>query len=549
MDRDYEFYRNLVMNISSSLELSESLQATYSFLEKEFPITGISLHRFVPRFKAMHLHFLVTGNGFHDLDTLIPMAEEDLGILTQHEQCDLISHTKRSSENSVASKHNRAIAEYVPFSNRSYLVAILTVGADVVGHLCLIGSEVDCFTEEHVHKLQLARAPASLAMVNMLNHKRAKALQQRLDLQRKQLAGEVEFLKDTVIIGREGGMRSTMAMVEQLAGKETPVLILGETGTGKEMIADAVHKVSPRRQGPYVKVNCGAIPETLLDSELFGYQKGAFTGAVSNRAGKFEQAEGGTLFLDEVGELSPQAQVRLLRVLQEGIIDRVGGTSSIAVNVRIIAATNRPLEQMLRENNFREDLYYRLNVFPIKIPPLRHRQEDIPILAHHFLKEFSQKLGLSEDVHLDIQSILKLQRYSWPGNIRELKNLVERGLTLNPEGPVDLSQYLPSEEDWHVEEREKDDYLKGLIQEQIQEILEENQLLNHRNPEAHDKSSVRQLPAPLDDIISEHIRRVLENCRGKISGPNGAAEILQVNPSTLRKRMKKLGILFGTKYS
>ncbi len=549
MSQDYDFYRKLVMNITSSLELSESLQATYSFLEKEFPIAGVSLHRFLPNLKAMHLDFLVTGNGFHDLDTLIPMSEEGVEFLIQHEQCELISHTEKSSENSVAIRHSQAIADYVPSCDRPYLVAILSVGEDVVGHFGLIGSEVGCFTEEHIHKLQLARVPVSLAMVNMLNHKRAKELQQRLDLQRKELAGEVEFLKDTVIIGREGGMRSTMEMVEQLAGKETPVLILGETGTGKEMIADAVQKVSPRRDGPYVKVNCGAIPETLLDSELFGYQKGAFTGAVSNRAGKFEQAEGGTLFLDEVGELTPQAQVRLLRVLQEGTIDRVGGTRPLPINVRIIAATNRSLEQMLIENTFREDLFYRLNVFPIRLPSLRERKEDIPLLAHHFLQEFSQKFGLSRDVHLEIQSIPKLLHYSWPGNIRELKNLVERGLALDSEGPVDLSQYLSSDEGWYAEEKEQDGYLKKLIREQMQEILEENQLLGNRDQAIGFTGSIGKRLAPLDEVISEHICHVLEKCRGKISGPNGAAEILQVNPSTLRKKMQKLEIPFGLKNS
>ena len=545
--KDDDFFRNLAIHISSSLDLSYSLRATYDFLSRELPISGISLHRYHQNMRSMQLDFLVTAEGFHELDLIVPMDDEAIAIITQHEQCALISYSPIASQNAVAIKHHRAIAGYIPAGDRAYLVAILTAGQQTVGHLALIGSTVECFTQEHMHKLSLARVLLSLAMVNMLHYKKIRVLQQRLDEKRKQLEGEVELLRDTVIIGREGGLRETMKLVEQLAGKEIPVLILGETGTGKEVIADAVQKVSPRRNKPYIKVNCGAIPESLMDSELFGYEKGAFTGALTTRSGKFEQADGGTLFLDEVGELSPQAQVRLLRVLQEHVVERVGGSRSIPVDVRIIAATNRPLENMLQDGGFRDDLFYRLNVFPITLPPLRERREDIPLLIHAFCQEYAKRFKISHDIHINPITLDRLEQYSWPGNIRELKNIVQRALTVSDTNPVDLTPYLPKDEGWYLSEKGKDSYLKKLIREQLLEVLDQETTLPPGPAKADNVSPEKPEILSLDDINIRHIEKVLEHCRGKVSGPGGAAEILQVNPNTLRKRMQRLGIAYGNK--
>jgi transcriptional regulator with GAF, ATPase, and Fis domain len=288
-------------------------------------------------------------------------------------------------------------------------------------------------------------------------------------------------------------------------------LLLGETGVGKDVIANAIHYSSPRKDGPFIKVNCGAIPETLLDSELFGHEKGAFTGALSQRRGRFERANGGTLFLDEIGELPPQAQVRMLRVLQYKEIERVGGTNPISVDIRLIAATNRDLEEMVKAKQFREDLWFRLNVFPIRIPPLRERKEDIVALVHHFIRRKSRELKLPAPPPLAPGIIDRLMAYHWPGNVRELENVIERALILSKGTPLIFDDLIG---------------------------------------EKRDQSSVipvwtQDAPPKLDEVMSQHIRRVLEMTKGKVHGKGGAAEVLGINPSTLRNRMNQLGIPYG----
>jgi len=302
-----------------------------------------------------------------------------------------------------------------------------------------------------------------------------------------------------------------MEMVRQVAPLNSPVLLLGETGVGKDVIANAIHYSSPRKDSPFVKVNCGAIPETLLDSELFGHEKGAFTGALSLRRGRFERADRGTLFLDEIGELPAQAQVRMLRVLQYKEMERVGGTSPISLDIRLIAATNRNLEEMVKAKEFREDLWFRLNVFPIRIPPLRERKEDIPALVRYFLDRKSRELKLPASPLLGRGAIDHLMAYSWPGNVRELENLLERALILSRGEPLTFND-LGGEK------------LKG--------------------------GSFTAVPSPdeslkLDEVMSRHIQRVLEMTKGKVHGKGGAAELLGINPSTLRNRMNQLRIPYG----
>jgi transcriptional regulator with PAS, ATPase and Fis domain len=237
----------------------------------------------------------------------------------------------------------------------------------------------------------------------------------------------MEMTGDT-IIGADFGLRDVMKMVHQVAPLSSPVLLMGETGSGKEVIANAIHISSIRGNNPYIRVNCGAIPEGLIDSELFGHEKGAFTGAISEKKGRFERAHTGTIFLDEVGELPPAAQVRLLRVLQQREIERVGGTELIPVDVRIISAIHQNLERMVRAGEFREDLWFRLNVFPIMIPPLRQRIDDIPALVHHFMERKARALKIWEVPTVPQEEIERLQAHHWPGNVRELENVVERAL-------------------------------------------------------------------------------------------------------------------------
>jgi transcriptional regulator with PAS, ATPase and Fis domain len=278
------------------------------------------------------------------------------------------------------------------------------------------------------------------------------------------------------------------------------------------VIANSIHYSSSRSNGPFVSVNCGAIPDTLIDSELFGYEKGAFTGALSQKRGRFERADKGTIFLDEIGELPPQAQVRLLRVLQTKEIERVGGVKTIPLDIRIIAATNRNLEEMVKLQQFREDLWFRLNVFPIWIPPLRERRSDIPALIQHFINLKSRELKLPALPTVSPGASDLMMDYQWPGNVRELQNVIERALILNPSGPLTF-------EHLNLKQSEK----------------------------MTEPGNSSQETDNLEEAISRHIRRVLIKTRGKVNGTDGAAALLEINPSTLRNRMKKLGIDYGRK--
>src|SRR5690606_4655788 len=285
----------------------------------------------------------------------------------------------------------------------------------------------------------------------------------------------------------------------------------GETGTGKELIARALHEGSPRKERPLIKVNCGAIPQGVVESELFGHEKGAFTGALQRRIGRFELADKGTLFMDEVGELPLDIQVKLLRVLQEHEFERLGSPRTQQVDVRLVAATNRDLEQEVAQQRFRADLYYRLNVFPIRVPPLRERPSDIPLLVAHFLAQFQRKLAKPLKA-VTPDSLARLQGYDWPGNIRELQNVIERACVLIP-GPV-------------------------------VEILEELRPIGGRESQAEPASPPARPGShvTLEENERLHIRQALATSGGRLYGPDGAAALLGMNPSTLRSRMKKLGI-------
>ena len=301
------------------------------------------------------------------------------------------------------------------------------------------------------------------------------------------------------IIGGSRSLRRSLDQVSAVAPTDTTVLILGETGTGKELIARAVHDRSPRRARRLVKLNCAALPRELVESELFGHEKGAFTGALAARQGRFELADRGTLFLDEVGEIASDVQTKLLRVLQEGEFERVGGTETRRVNVRVIAATNRNLAQAVEARTFRSDLYYRLNVFPIEVPPLRDRREDIPSLAMHLAEKIAARLGRRFSC-IRKDSLERLQRYDWPGNVRELENVIERALVLSQAAELEVNEPLRC---------------------------------TLTRPD---------LDGTLADSLKEYIQHILRETGGKIAGPNGAARILDINPSTLRSRMRKLGI-------
>ena len=332
--------------------------------------------------------------------------------------------------------------------------------------------------------------------------------------ERARLAAQNLYLQEEIksshnfeeIIGQSPRILAVLENVERVAETDASVLITGETGTGKELIARAIHSRSLRKNKPMIKVNCAALPAGLVESELFGHEKGAFTGAIARRVGRFELAAGGTIFLDEVGEIPLEAQVKLLRVLQEREFERVGGATTLPADVRLIAATNRDPRKAISEKTFREDLFYRLNVFPLHLPPLRERKEDIPLLARFLLDKFARRIGKRVEA-IDGESLRRLVDYAWPGNIRELENILERAVILAPGETLEIpAEFL------HVVDSRKSKGVSDLA------------------------------TSDLATIEREHIRRTLEQTDWVIEGPKGAAQILGLHPNTLRSRLKKLGL-------
>ena len=362
--------------------------------------------------------------------------------------------------------------------------------------------------EEFPVEATLSRAEASgetlrtIILRDANERHRTEAELRKVRLERRYLQEEIDTeLNVADIVGRSPALRRVLREVAQVAGTDSTVLITGETGTGKERIARAIHEASPRRNRVLVKVNCAALPSGLIESELFGHEKGAFTGALSRRIGRFELADGGTIFLDEIGDLPGELQAKLLHVLQEGEFERVGGTRTLKVDVRVIAATNRDLETAVAENRFRADLYYRLKVFPIEVPPLRERTEDLPLLVQYFARMYGAKLGKRLGT-IPQNQLDALMQYPWPGNVRELGNVIERAAILSRGSELDLSDWLT-------------------------------------RPGA---TVPRQGSLALDDVQRRHILEVLQRTGWRISGAKGAARILDMKPGTLRARMEKLGI-------
>ncbi|MCP5277904.1 MAG: sigma-54-dependent Fis family transcriptional regulator [Thiobacillus sp.] len=324
------------------------------------------------------------------------------------------------------------------------------------------------------------------------------------------------------IVGAEAGLREVMEAVDQVATSDAPVLILGETGTGKEVVARAVHVHSRRAKGPFLRVNCGAIPPELIDSELFGHERGSFTGATGARRGWFERADGGTLFLDEIGELPAAAQVRLLRVLQDGSFQRVGGESTITVDVRLVAATNRDLRTAVAAGEFREDLWFRIAVFPIPLPPLRERLQDIPALAAHFCLRAAERLGLPPRMP-DAQDLTLLAAYPWPGNVRELGSVIERAAILGNGRRLEVARSLG-------------------VHPLVGTPATDEIARPAAPPSGLGPSWGQEGGSSLEEANRRYIEQALARCHGRVDGPFGAARLLGVNPNTLRSRMRKLGL-------
>ena len=406
---------------------------------------------------------------------------------------------------------------YLHYVNKesSCLNLRLVIGKQFIGALFVIARGKNRFTEEHAKLLLLLKEPFGIAVANSLKHQEVLKLQDILKDDNRYLQTELLRISGNDIIGKNAGLRGVMDAVEQVASLQTPVLLIGDTGTGKEVIANAIHGLSPRKDRAFIKVNCGAIPETIIDSELFGHERGAFTGAVAQKRGHFERAHEGTILLDEIGELPHDAQVRMLRVLQDMEILRVGGSKPVRVNVRVIAATHRNLEELVQAEKFRRDLYFRLKVFPIFIPPLKERKRDIPNLTQHFIDKKSKEMGITGPFYLAAGALDRLMDYDWPGNVRELENAVERALILRKNRILDF---------------------KDIAERSFPAI-----------PVAHVTNARKE--HLLNSVIADEIQKALKASQGRVEGRNGAAEILGLKPNTLRSRMKKLESLSAVKAS
>jgi formate hydrogenlyase transcriptional activator len=408
--------------------------------------------------------------------------------------------------------------DQLPTEAREERGVVLTMGIkSILTTPIAVGGHFVCALSTATFREQRAWSDATVARVRSVGQILASAIhRQRVEAElvaqlaeirqlQAHLEAENAYLREEVapasgftdIVGRSPALQAVLAQVTQVAPTPTTVLLLGETGTGKELLAHAIHDRSPRRDRAFVKVNCAALPPTLIESELFGHEKGAFTGATSARLGRFELADGGTLFLDEIGELPLDLQPKLLRVLQEGEFERVGSTRTQKVDVRVVAATNRNLFHAIGKGRFRDDLYYRVAAFPIHVPPLRERREDIPLLVWSIIERRQVTLGRRIDT-VPKRIMNTLMNYGWPGNARELQNVIERALILSP-GPTLQLEDLPG-------------------------------------------APTHPTPERLDEIEREHILRILERCDWRINGEGNAAAVLGLEPSTLRSRMQKLGI-------
>ncbi|MBT8339242.1 MAG: sigma 54-interacting transcriptional regulator [Desulfatitalea sp.] len=508
------FFREAAMLICSSLNVDAALKKLMHYLKNHMPVNELSIGVYDPEMNVSRILAWVGSRPFK-LDTdSVPYSKEG-GSLARKKwvkdapQIQIINDIFEEDEDF----QEVMLSVFAPDSS------IISMGLELeskrLGAFLICTKGKHQYTDAHAHLISLLHDPLAIATSNILQYNVITRLRDLVADENRYLKKELKNKSRGKIIGAEFGLKNTMRMVNQVSPLNSPVLLIGETGVGKELVANAIHEGSSRKDQPFIKVNCGAIPEGLIDSELFGHEKGAFTGAVSQRRGKFEKAHHGTLFLDEIGELSLNAQVKLLRVLQQQEIERVGGNGPIRIDVRIISATHRNLEEMVTAGKFREDLWFRLNVFPILIPPLHQHPEDIPALVSHYIDKKSMEMNIGRLPKLTPGSMERLQAYRWPGNVRELENLVER----------------------------------ELIQSRVSG---DNQLLEFRNLSAVTLSSANERPAfqsqevtSLDNVIREYIGYVLMRTQGKVEGPEGAAELLKVHPSTLRGKMRKLGVAYG----
>ena len=499
-----EFFRKAITPLSGTSDFEKAIPLFLDALSAFIPADGMFIHLLEPSLKSNRLIVESSASIGLTKDIIMPITTETRNFIKSNPIPDM--RIINQPEKDQIHQFIRTNAE----TDWSALAMFLTDGDDRFAHIMLCAYGINRYSEKDLHLFSLLKNPLGLALMNYMRQKEISYLNEIVTETRQQT---LSILKAEDIIGHNQGLNSVVEMASHVATLDSPVILLGETGVGKDLIANFIHNASNRKGKPFIKVNCGAMPETLVDSELFGHEKGAFTGATTRRFGRFERANSGTIFLDEIGELAPNIQIKLLRVLENQEIDRLGGNETIKIDVRIITATNRNMENMISSGKFREDLWFRINVFPIMIPPLRMRKNDIAPLVDYFIKQKSKELKIYPPPRLARNAIDKLIAYSWPGNVRELINVIERALILSKGSPLtfnNLSTFGSSE------------------------------LLDGRNSGSDDALS-------LDHVMASHIQRVLRMTDGRVNGRNGAAELLNMRPNTLRYRMRKLGIEFGRK--
>ena len=514
MDAPDIFFRKATIRICGSLNIHRAMLHCLDYIGSQIPATGMLLHLYDPEFDALRTVAAVMPDRPQGLQRHVAVPAEMRG-LTRREYAhppDLVIINDPAGD-----PEYRTIIRQIWDHDVSMVRLTLTLEGERVGMLIVYALGTDRYRPQHAERLRLLREPFAIAMSNALHYQELETFKEALADDNRYLQQELARVAGDEIIGADFGLKEVMARVRQVAPLDTTVLLQGETGVGKELIANAIHAASGRHDRPLIKVNCGAIPESLVDSELFGHEKGAFTGAVTQRRGRFERAHTGTIFLDEIGELPHQVQVRLLRVLQQHQIERVGGTKTVDVDVRVICATHRNLEELVRGGQFREDLWFRLNVFPLMIPPLRQRRDDIPALVAHFIDRKARDLRIGRPPHLVSGSIDRLRAYPWPGNVRELENVVERALIVYKGAGGD-----------------------GLLAFDVPRPAAND------DPAAGPPSS--ETAPGLPDFATwqrRYFESLLQASGGRIQGAGGAARRAGMHPNTLRSRLEKLGIPFG----
>ena len=514
IDNDKDFFLEATRRICGSLDIGQALWNSFLYIREYIPTDIILAISYDIGLGIGEFISMADDNGGKVTSVKVPVSQEcrefldkNIGYCESHNMTMLLT-AERACEHPVF-QHLEGVVDDLDCA-----VMFLGPKPGIVSNGIFMCCYDKKYTAEHLRLFSLLAEPFAIAISNYLRYREVLRLKDILLDDNRYLQAELRHHTGEKIVGVNFGLRQVMESVTQVAPLSSPVLILGETGVGKEVIATAIHNLSPRRNGPLIKVNCGAIPESLMDSELFGHEKGAFTGALYQKRGRFERAHGGTIFLDEIGELTPGVQVRLLRVLQEKEIERVGGSTSIPINIQIITTTHHNLEDMLTDKKFREDLYFRLKVFPIHIPPLRDRRTDIPSLVQHFIRKKSREMGLATVPDIAPGSIEKLWNYNWPGNVREVQNIVERALIVCKNKPFLVFDHLGE---------------------------------NYQPAKSTPTTIINEEVLSIDQLLSQHITRVMSLTGGRIAGENGAAKLLGIKPTTLRAKMEKLGIPFGRK--